>query len=122
MAMEKTDFIGKYEKLCGQCRKHLAKLLQTNGGEITLKMNPDGYTGDNTTCHIYTADGDTEKGYVKSIELIEGRIIIKGNLARTGKPFSPMGVERLCEDDIFWLFDAAYDAAPWKGKGVNADD
>ena len=122
MAMEKTDFIAKYEKLCGQCRKQLVKLLQTNEGEITLKMNPDGYTGDNTTCHIYNKDGGTDKGYVKSIELIEGRIIVKGNRARTGKPFAPIEIERLCEDDIFWLFDAAYDAAPWKGKGVNTDE
>lgn len=120
MKYEKADFLGKYNKLIAQCRKELVNLLKKNEGCISLKMSTGDYTGDNTTCHIYNKDGGTDKGFVGTVELIGGDIILKGIRSSTRKPFAPIGLERICEDDIFWIYEAAFDSADWKknvGKG-----
>ena len=118
MKYEKADFLGKYNKLIAQCRKELVNLLKKNEGSISLKMSTGDYTGD--TCHIYNKDGGTDKGFVGTVELIGGDIVLKGIRSSTRKPFAPVGLERICEDDIFWIYEAAFDSADWKknvGKG-----
>lgn len=119
---EKTDFIFKYKKLRGQCIKHLAKLLRANEGTISFKLcRDDRSRGENTTCHIYNEFGGTDKAYIKTITLKGADIIVSGIYAQSGEEYTK-SIDALCEDDVFWLFDGAYDAAPWKCKELHKSE
>ena len=48
-------------------------------------------------------------------------IIVSGIYAQGGEEYTK-SIDALCEDDVFWLFDGAYDAAPWKCKELHKSE